>query len=70
MPARDEEVLALHEALERLAQADARKAEVVELRYFGGMTVEETASALGLSAETVVRDWKVARMWLRRELRS
>jgi RNA polymerase sigma factor (TIGR02999 family) len=70
VPARDEEVLALHEALERLAQADARKAEVVELRYFGGLTVEETAEALGMSAETVVRDWKVARMWLRRELRS
>ena len=69
VPARGEEVLALHEALERLAQADQRKADVVELRYFGGMTVEETADALGVSAETVVRDWKVARMWLRRELR-
>jgi RNA polymerase sigma factor (TIGR02999 family) len=70
VPARDEEVLALHEALERLGEADARKAEVVELRYFGGLTVEETAEALGMSSETVVRDWKVARMWLRRELRS
>jgi RNA polymerase sigma-70 factor, ECF subfamily len=70
VPARDEEVLALHEALERLAEADTRKAAVVELRYFGGLTVEETAEALGMSAVSVVRDWKVAKMWLRRELRS
>ena len=68
MPARDDEVVALHEALERLTAADARMAEVVELRYFGGLTVEETAEALGLSRGTVVRDWKVARLWLRREL--
>ncbi len=70
VPACDEDVLALHEALERLAEADARKAAVVELRYFGGLTVDETAQALGMSAETVVRDWGVARKWLRRELRS
>lgn len=70
VPARDEEVLALHEALERLAKADARKAGVVELRYFGGLTVEETAEALGLSVKTVVRDWSVARKWLRFELRT
>ncbi len=70
VPACDEEVLALHEALERLAEADARKAEVVELRYFGGLTVEETAEALGMSRKTVIRDWDVARMWLRRQLRS
>ena len=56
--------------LERLAEADARKAEVVELRYFGGLTVDETAEALGMSRKTVVRDWNVARMWLRRWLRS
>jgi RNA polymerase sigma factor (TIGR02999 family) len=70
VPARDEELLALHEALERLGQADARKADVVELRYFGGLTVEETAEALGMSPETVVRDWKVARLWLRRALEA
>jgi RNA polymerase sigma factor (TIGR02999 family) len=70
VPARDDEVVALHEALERLTAADARMAEVVELRYFGGLTVEETAEALGLSRGTIVRDWKVARLWLRRELKG
>lgn len=70
VPARDEEVLALHHALERLAETDQRRAEVVELRYFGGLTVPETAEALGVSPETVVRDWQVARLWLRRELRG
>jgi len=70
VPARDEELLALHEALEQLGQADARKADVVQLRYFGGLTVEETAEVLGVSSETVVRDWKVARLWLRRALRA
>ena len=68
VPVRDEELLALHEALEQLGRADARKADVVELRYFGGLTVAETAEALGMSPETVVRDWRVARLWLRRAL--
>lgn len=63
-----ESMLALDAALERLARADARKAQVVVMRYFGGLTVEETSSALDISAETVMRDWKVARLWLRREL--
>ncbi len=70
VPARDEELLALEEALERLSAIDARKGQVVELRYYGGLTVEETAQALELSAETVARDWKVARLWLARELRE
>lgn len=62
------EVLALNEALERLAQFDARQSRVVELRFFGGLTVEETAEALGLSPKTVKRDWSVARAWLYREV--
>ena len=63
-----EELLALNEALERLAQIDARQSRVVELRFFGGLTVEETAEALGMSSKTVKRDWNVARAWLHREV--
>jgi RNA polymerase sigma factor (TIGR02999 family) len=66
--ARDEDLLALDEALDRLAAADRRMAEVVQLRYFGGLTVEETAHVLGTSRDTVMRDWKTARLWLAREL--
>lgn len=62
------DVLALDEALERLTTLDARKARVVELRYFAGLSVEETANVLEVSAETVMRDWRMARLWLRREL--
>lgn len=62
------EVLALHEALQRLAEVDGRKARVVELRYFGGLSIEETAEALGISTITVTRDWTAARAWLAREL--
>jgi RNA polymerase sigma factor (TIGR02999 family) len=58
------EVLALDAALEALSRIDARKGRVVELRYFGGLSVEETADVLGISPETVKRDWKVARTWL------
>ncbi len=58
----------LDRALDRLAQLDARQARVVELRYIGGLTVEEAARVLGVSAKTVKRDWSVARAWLRREL--
>ena len=65
-PGRD--VIALHDALEALAAIDPRKSRVVELRYFGGLTVEETAEVLGVSQETVHRDWKMARVWLVREL--
>ena len=63
-----DELLALNEALERLAQLDARQSRVVELRFFGGLTVEETAEALGTSPKTVKRDWCVARAWLHREV--
>jgi RNA polymerase sigma factor (TIGR02999 family) len=66
--ARDVEILALDEALERLAVADPRLARVVELRYFGGLTVTETAEALGLSTATVGREWAAARALLRRAL--
>ncbi len=62
------DVVALHDALETLARADARKGQVVELRYFGGLTVDETAEVLGVSPETVMRDWKFAKAWLLREL--
>ena len=58
----------LDRALDRLAALDPRQASVVELRYFGGLTVEETATVLAVSPKTVKRDWSVARAWLRREL--
>jgi RNA polymerase sigma factor (TIGR02999 family) len=62
------EVIALHEALERLAALDPAQARLVELRYFGGLNIEETAEALGVSPATVKREWAIARAWLRREL--
>lgn len=62
------EILAVDEALERLRNLDPRQAEVLELRYFGGLTVEETAAQLGVSARTVKRDWSVGLLWLRAEL--
>lgn len=65
-PAR--EIVQLDDALRSLASVDARKARVVELRFFGGLTVEETAEAIDLSPETVMRDWKSAKQWLWREL--
>jgi RNA polymerase sigma factor (TIGR02999 family) len=64
------DLLALDEALERLAAIDERKVLIVELRYFGGLSFEETAAALGLSEVTVKRDWLKARAWLYRELRQ
>jgi RNA polymerase sigma factor (TIGR02999 family) len=63
-----EEMLAVDEALARLAALDAQQARVVEMRYFGGMTVEETAEALGISPRTVKRDWAMAKAWLRVEI--
>ncbi len=63
-PARADEALALDEALDRLAEADDRQAQIVELRYFVGLTVPETAEVLGLSPATVKRDWTAARAWL------
>jgi len=60
---------ALDDALETLATQDERKARVVELRFFGGLTNEEVGEALGVSSDTVTRDWKIAKMWLLRELK-
>lgn len=65
---RDAEVIALDEALTSLEQLDARKCQVVELRFFGGLSVEETAEALSVSPATIARDWTFARTWLKREL--
>jgi len=62
------DVLALDDALGRLAELDARKSKLVELRYFGGLGIEETAAVLGVSPATVKREWTTARAWLRREL--
>ncbi len=62
------DLVALDDALTALAAIDPRKARVVELRFFGGLSVKETAEILGISAETVQRDWKMAKSWLRREL--
>ena len=64
----DQVALALDDALQSLAAFDQRKNRVVEMRYFGGLTVEETAEALQVSPETVARDWRLARTWLLREL--
>ena len=64
----DHRLLDLDHALERLSELDPRSAQVVELRYFGGLSVEETAEALGVSADTVKRDWRLAKLWLLREL--
>ena len=62
------ELIALDEAITSLAAADPRKAQVVELRYFGGLSVEEAAAALKVSPDTVARDWRTARAWLLSEL--
>ena len=64
----DVDLLAIDEALDRLAAVDPQQARVVELRFFSGLSVEETAAALGVSPKTVKRDWSVARAWLRREI--
>ncbi len=65
-PASD--LLALHEALERLSELDPVKAQLVELRFFGGSSIEETARVLGISTASVKRSWRVAKAWLRREI--
>jgi RNA polymerase sigma factor (TIGR02999 family) len=65
----DEQLLALDAALERLSSFDARKARVIELHYFGGLTYDETAQALGVSAATVDRELRLAKVWLYRQLR-
>jgi len=66
---RDADLVALDEAMAELAKVDERKSRVVELRFFGGLSVEETAEVLKVSPETVMRDWKVAKVWLLRELK-
>jgi RNA polymerase sigma-70 factor, ECF subfamily len=63
------EIISLHEALEALQAVDLRKSKVVEMRYFGGLSIEETAEALGVSIGTVNRDWRLARSWLIREMK-
>lgn len=68
-PERSYDVIALDDALRALEALDARKSQVVELRYFGGLTVEETAETLGVSRDTVMRDWQFSKSWLRREIR-
>lgn len=68
-PEKSDELLALEEALCRLELVDERKAKVVELRYFGGLSVEETAEFLKISPITVMRDWNMAKAWLAREIR-
>ena len=60
---------ALDDALSALAKLEPRRAQVIELRYFGGLTVEETADTLGVSPQTIMRDWKLGRAWLAVELR-
>jgi hypothetical protein len=65
---RGEDLVALDDALTAFATVDARKAQVVELRFIGGLSVEETAETLKVSPETVRRDWKLAKVWLHREL--
>jgi RNA polymerase sigma factor (TIGR02999 family) len=67
-PVAEIDILALHDALDRLSAIDPARARLVEVRYFGGLTIEETAEALGLSPATVKRSWALARAWLQREL--
>ena len=67
-PEKTEDLVALDDALQALADFDERRSRVVELRFFGGLSVEETAAVLRVSPDTVMRDWKLARAWLRREL--
>jgi RNA polymerase sigma-70 factor, ECF subfamily len=67
---RTKDLVALDEALQRLSELDPRRSQVVELRFFGGLGVEETAEVLNVSRHTVMRDWTLARTWLFRELKS
>jgi RNA polymerase sigma-70 factor (ECF subfamily) len=68
--AQDLDVIAVHEALDRLTELNERQGQVMTLRYFGGLTVPEVAEALGVSSVTVERDWRLARAWLRGQLRE
>jgi RNA polymerase sigma factor (TIGR02999 family) len=67
---RSAEVLALDETLQRLAEFDPRKSQIVECRFFGGLSIEETAEVLAVSPGTVMRDWTLAKAWLKREISS
>ena len=69
-PEPGQDLVALNDALEALAKVDERKAKVIELRYFGGLSVEEAATVLKVSPDTVMRDWRLAKAWLLRELRG
>jgi len=70
MPAVDDlTLIELHDALDVLGELDPTGAQVVELRYFGGLTIEETAEVMGISASTVKREWDAARVWLYRQLK-
>jgi RNA polymerase sigma factor (TIGR02999 family) len=68
VPARSRDLVTLDDALKALAEVDPRKSRVVELRFFGGLSVDETAEVLKVSADTVLRDWRLAKSWLRREI--
>jgi RNA polymerase sigma factor (TIGR02999 family) len=67
-PERGPDLVALHEALKALSDVNSRRSQVVELRFYGGLSVEETAGVLKVSPETVMRDWKLAKLWLLREM--
>jgi RNA polymerase sigma factor (TIGR02999 family) len=67
-PGRDRQIVALDDALQALAKEDPRKARAIELRFFGGLSMEETAEAMGISIQTVRRDWSFARVWLKRAM--
>jgi RNA polymerase sigma factor (TIGR02999 family) len=69
-PGRAPEILALDDALEHLSRLDQRQAKIIEMRFFAGMTEEEIADVLGVSARTVKRDWRVAKAWLFKELKN
>ena len=67
-PERDSQVVELDQALQELAKLDPRKAQIVEFRFFAGLSVEETAAVLKVSPQTVLRDWSIAKTWLAREM--
>lgn len=67
---RSVDVVALDDALSQLARLDPQQSRIVEMRFFGGLSIEETASVLGISPATVKRDWATARVWLHRELKG
>jgi RNA polymerase sigma-70 factor (ECF subfamily) len=69
-PEKSAELIALDQALDRLAKLSSRQSRIVELRFFGGLSVEETAEVIGIAPKTVKRDWSVARAWLHREIRT